>query len=524
MPTLKRKDADERGRLSKRIAAQTGKRKPQKDPVVQDVGEDPWGQDPWAVAEFQSDDLSFSDPWALMEGAGDPPDPWLLAERPGEPLAIPRRIIELGHAVAATAASTLSQGLQADRSKYLLRGCVAARVAGVCGKTCHRNCRHKGCQRHGLDVSVAISFVNNFWSLPEDHRGHCLRTAYYSGELGWDRADVQWSRVQAQKKNWSVADVPVCFARLCSVLGTGQRTVRKMIAGAPDGRKKLLGVPAPAKPAEQMAKCNTFFTELHQSAAVPDPEDEYCAGQDDSSPWENWDYDWGSVSPVTVACQGRVLGLPRRYIGHCRLLDLYWQMSSEWSVVQELRPEVGAMPCFTTFAKCYKERWKKMLVIRKESQHGRCQLCSDCHRVMRKSNLSWSDRTTAAQRLRQHLRDQYTDRMLYWSMRWSSRQVVQPEVICIIIDSMGKWGSAWPKFHHDKIPHELERIARPTMILTAALAHGWCTGLFLSLEPYGHGSVSKLEDRNCFVLHLLVLSIIVNILFMHLVTHFLPLS
>jgi len=54
---------------------------------------------------------------------------------------------------------------------------------------------------------------------------------------------------------------------------------------------------------------------------------------------------------------------------------------------------------------------------------------------------------------------------------------------------MGKWGNAWPKFHHDKVPHELETLHRPTMILTGALAHGWTTGLYVSLEAYGHGSV-----------------------------------
>jgi hypothetical protein len=81
---------------------------------------------------------------------------------------------------------------------------------------------------------------------------------------------------------------------------------------------------------------------------------------------------------------------------------------------------------------------------------------------------------------------------LQWSMRWSSRQAVQPEVICIIIDSMVMWGSAWPKFNHDKIPNDLELTSRPTMILTAAFAHGWCSGLYFSLEPFGHGSVRAL--------------------------------
>ena len=50
-----------------------------------------------------------------------------------------------------------------------------------------------------------------------------------------------------------------------------------MIAGSMDGWKKLPVAPAPMHLSEQFIKCNTFFTELHQSAAVPDPEDACCA-------------------------------------------------------------------------------------------------------------------------------------------------------------------------------------------------------------------------------------------------------
>jgi hypothetical protein len=497
MPTRKRKDAAERGRLSSRLAQPS--RKKQLRPADSCGLEDPWQSfDPWEMAELgNAVDLPGQDHlqlWPVEDGdIIAARDPWELAESRGSQVAPIK--VELGLAMAAAAQSAHSQGLLAEPSRYANQGKWSSRVAKVCGQACSRHCRLQGCQSNGLPAATVLSFVDGFWSLPQDHRAHCLRTSYYSGEMSWNSPEVQWSRVQPQKRTWHIADTPVCFARLCSVLGTGQRTLRRMIAGAPDGRRKLPGVPAPPKPAEQLVKCNTFFTELHQSAAVPDPEDVNCAGFSSpgvqGSPWENWDYDWGGVSPLTVACQARVLGLPTRYIGHCRLLDLYWQMSSEWSVLLELRPDIGAMPSFTTFVRCYKQHWQKLLVIRKESQHARCQLCSDLQRVMQKSNVAWAERTAAAQQLRQHLRDQYTDRMLYWSMRWSSRQVVQPDVLCIIIDSMGKWGSAWPKFHHDKTPHELERIARPTMILTAALAHGWSVGLFLSLEPFGHGSASK---------------------------------
>jgi len=451
----------------------------------------PVPDDPWAggACEGASADSLGLDPWAAVPEDSS----HQCKKKPAD--------IDLGLAFATAAAAAAAQGCQPKESAYSKRALQVGRVARECEAACSRHCQLPGCKKNGLPVRAALQFVADFWALPPDQQGHSLRTAYYSGDMFWSGPEVKWSRVQTSSRSsaWQVDKVKLCFSRMCRVLGTGQKTIRKMIAGCLDGRKKLPGAPAPIHLSEQFVKCNTFFTELHQSAAVPDPEDTSCAStgiQQSSSPannpWENWDYDWGGQSPITVACQGRVLGLPRRYLGSVRLIDLYWQMASEWSVLQDLRPAVGAMPSFSTFVRCYRGVWKKLLVPRGESTHSRCQLCADLQSIMQRSNIAWSERTAAAQRLRQHLRDQYTDRMLYWSMRWSSRQAVQPEVVCIIIDSMGKWGSAWPKFNHDKIPHDLEKINRPTMILTAALAHGWCTGLYVSLEPFGHGSARAL--------------------------------
>ena len=502
MPTRARKSAAERARLSGRLPQEIAAQARRAKTVSLPDGPDPWlPLDPWLPEVAHPHELEHMDPWSRSGVeevvAHQDLDPWADCQKIREPQT---RKIEVGIAVAAAAASAASQGLSAVASKNATHGCRAARVARVCESACARGCKLPGCQKKGLSTSVALRFVEDYWHLPLEHQAHCMRSAYYSGDLAWSDPEVKWSRVQPARSRsfWSLGSTSLCFARLCQVLGVGQRTVRKMIAGCIDQRRKLPGLPAPAKAAEQFVKCNTFFTELHQSAAVPDPEDCACgmAGpvvqdQVTASPWENWDYDWGGASPITVACQAQVLGIPRRYLSHIRLLDLYWQMTAEWSVLLELRPSVGPMPSFRTFVRCYRSVWKKLLVIRRESQHARCQICSDLQAIMQRSNVPWSERTAAAKQLRQHHRDQYTDRMLYWSMRWSSRQAVQPEVICVIIDSMGKWGSAWPKFHHDKIPHDLERISRPTMILTAALAHGWCTGLYLSLEPYGHGSASS---------------------------------
>ena len=75
-------------------------------------------------------------------------------------------------------------------------------------------------------------------------------------------------------------------------------------------------------------------------------------------------------------------------------------------------------------------------------------------------------------------------------MRWSSCQAVRPEVVRIIVDCVGRWGSAWPKFNHDKIQRKLQKISLPTLILT--FAHGCCAGQPFSLECFGQGSVRAL--------------------------------
>jgi hypothetical protein len=517
MPWARKKTAAEMTNLCERLprelnqrrAKQANMQKAAADTDPWEAGTDPWeAGDPWLMTEATQQVCPVPDePWAgACEGASAESlelDPWAAAPEAASVQSKKTLVeIDLGLELATAAAAAAAQGSQPKESAYSKRALLAARVARECEAACPRHCQLPGCQKKGLSVQAALQFVADFWALPPDQQGHCLRAAYYSGDMYWSGPELRWARVQpsGRSTSWQVGKVKLCFSRMCRALGAGQRTIRKMIAGTMDGRKKLPGAPAPIHLSEQFIKCNTFFTELHQSAAVPDPEDTCCASspavQQSSSPaenpWENWDYDWGGQSPITVACQGRVLGLPRRYLGHIRLIDLYWQMASEWSVLQDLRPAVGPMPSFSTFVRCYRGVWKKLLVFRGASTHSRCQLCADLQSIMQRSHVSWSDRTEAAQRLRQHLRDQYTDRMLYWSMRWSSRQAVQPEVICIIIDSMGKWGSAWPKFNHDKIPKELELISRPTMILTAALAHGWCTGLYFSLEPFGHGSVRAL--------------------------------
>jgi hypothetical protein len=90
-----------------------------------------------------------------------------------------------------------------------------------------------------------------------------------------------------------------------------------------------------------------------------------------------------------------------------------------------------------------------------------------------------------ARLLRQHIRDQYQDRLIYWGLRFASRQY--QDVLVIIVDSMDKTKFAIPRYDFPEHPKELETLIRPKLICTAAIAHGWCTYIALSDEDMTHG-------------------------------------
>ena len=71
-------------------------------------------------------------------------------------------------------------------------------------------------------------------------------------------------------------------------------------------------------------------------------------------------------------------------------------------------------------------------------------------------------------------------------LRFSS--VHDQEVLTIIIDGMGKWGTASPHLGQDKPSKDLDNIIRPKLVITAALCHGWGTFLFGTSELENHGA------------------------------------
>ena len=59
--------------------------------------------------------------------------------------------------------------------------------------------------------------------------------------------------------------------------------------------------------------------------------------------------------------------------------------------------------------------------------------------------------------------------------------------LTVIIDSMDKRKLIWPQSAF-QAPKSLAHLARPCMVLTAAIAHGWTVEFFLTDEEAHHGA------------------------------------
>ena len=101
------------------------------------------------------------------------------------------------------------------------------------------------------------------------------------------------------------------------------------------------------------------------------------------------------------------------------------------------------------------------------------------------------ERVATARRWREHLRAQYHDRLLYWSLRWASRVFL--DVLVIIIDSMDKVKTSFPKYRTGRKPGYLDGLTRPRSTLSAVLCHGRCTCIYTADEFLSHGASAFCE-------------------------------
>ncbi len=91
-------------------------------------------------------------------------------------------------------------------------------------------------------------------------------------------------------------------------------------------------------------------------------------------------------------------------------------------------------PSWSTFWRAWSDKWSYVLKFRKKSQHKECTDCFTFRESIQGKRKSPAEKMELACQWREHLRAQYHDRLIYWSLWWCSRSNMN--VLCIIIDSM----------------------------------------------------------------------------------------
>ena len=302
------------------------------------------------------------------------------------------------------------------------------------------------------------------------------------------------------------------------------RTLYKYVHQRPDMRHGTWSVQLTDRP--QRRACDQFFAELYMSAAEHlaeqdldiDNIDEDIA-HDDASVFQcpassnpagpsldmAWDPDTTMSTEVLMATSADISDWPVRYMQHGRLTHLWWQFLAWWTSLHDAAAQPQQdMPSYSTFWRAWTDKWSQVLHFRKSSSHSRCSQCFRYQEALHKGTGDAASKREVAENWRQHLREQYHDRLLYWHLRWFSRQYRRRDatqhsaslrpasqdrsVLTIIIDSMDKSKLVWPQYAWQK-PKELDGLQRPRLVCTLAIAHGWTCEFFLSDdEVLSHGA------------------------------------
>ena len=123
------------------------------------------------------------------------------------------------------------------------------------------------------------------------------------------------------------------------------------------------------------------------------------------------------------------------------------------------------------------------MTFRPTSLHHECATCIR-HRALVRALSGHSLARGAQQKLYyEHLRQQYSDRIIYWTARAESRDRSMPSVT-IVTDGMDQSKFSLPR--HEAIrSKEFASFVRPRLHISAAIAHGWCV-VFLVTPPETH--------------------------------------
>ena len=169
---------------------------------------------------------------------------------------------------------------------------------------------------------------------------------------------------------------------------------------------------------------------------------------------------------------------------------LYWQFQAWCEAVQAFAGHSSIKtPSWSVFWRMWSGKWSHVLRFRKRSQHTECNECHQFRESIQGKRKPPAEKMALACKWREHLRAQYHDRLIYWSLRWASRASM--DVLTIILE----WISARQAGLSINFTASLlvENLERPRVVLSAVLCHGWCSNVFLSDDSLHHGASSTCE-------------------------------
>ena len=308
-----------------------------------------------------------------------------------------------------------------------------------------------------------------YHSMHESDRRFMLHTMYTNEAA----SQVQGPSIGPKaRQKWYILGHRVCVNGFVTLLGISERKLYKDIRLGIDGRCALDedgSIRQSCRLTPHMDICHHFFRKLYTSAAevLPTGQPRTNSG-DDSSEDEQDNLDGWTPDRLQVELVGDSLGeidpanLPVRQLPLFSMADLYWQFKAwfesevlqgadareddypeEVSDAEEPRDDVPnahgrlRIPSRWTFSRTWYGSWSKVLRLKFPSDHSCCQTCFELREATYRTWAPLAEKLQYARRWRDHLRDQYTDRVLYWNLRFLSRRF-DSTVLVIIIDSMDR--------------------------------------------------------------------------------------
>ena len=387
------------------------------------------------------------------------------------------------------------------------------RIANALAAPCQ--CTGTGvCQAKTLSFDVLCEYVNRYHSLTEQFNACLLASAY---DTAGPRPDDR-----APRTAWHLLGVRVCITALQTLLGHGSRKIYNLLHRVPDMREGTWSVQPRDQP--QRRACDQFFAELYMSAAEHlaeqrldidniddaiahddacglDPVPHPVSDENGPSLDMSWNPDEALSTQMMMATAADVASWPPHFLQHGHLHHLWWLFLAWWTSLHAAgNEELIKMPSYATFWRAWREKWCTALRFRKSSSHSRCTQCFKYQEALHRGPGDAASKQAIAANWRKHLQEQYHDRLLYWHLRWFSRQyrsqcraasvqrLSSRSVLTIIIDSMDKSKLVWPQYSFRK-PKSLDSLHRPRMVCTLAMAHGWtCEFSLTDDEVVSHGA------------------------------------